>query len=287
MNKHLLLSIILSIFICYGFSQTRGPKNGTLLIIGGYASDSIYLSLFSELTGGYDSPIVVIPTARDDESLSKDSLFLQLTNRFEKAGFINVTILHTRDRDIASSEEFTRPFKNAKGVWFQGGRQWRLADSYLNTKSHEAIKDVLNRGGVVAGSSAGATIQGSFLARGDTEKHPIMAGDHLEGLSFISNIAIDQHLLARNRQFDMFEILAEYPDLLGIGLEENTGIIVQKDTFEVVGASYVAIYDGTRWSAERDTVYQLHKGSKEFYFLGAGEKYDMKNRTVISKLKPE
>ena len=70
MNKHFLLSIILSIFICYGFSQTRGPKNGTLLIIGGYASDSIYLSLFSELTGGYDSPIVVIPTARDDESLS-------------------------------------------------------------------------------------------------------------------------------------------------------------------------------------------------------------------------
>lgn len=287
MNKRFLLYIIFSLTFSIGFTQTTGPKNGTLLIIGGYASDSIYLPLFSELAGGYDSPIVVIPTARDDKSIAADSMFLQLTERFIQAGFPNVSILHTRDRKIANSKEFIQPIVNAKGVWFQGGRQWRLADSYLNTETHDAINNLLDRGGVVAGSSAGATIQGSFLARGDTEKNTIMVGDHLEGLGFISNIAIDQHLLARNRQFDMFEILREYPDLLGIGLEENTGIIVKKDTFEVVGESYVAIYDGTRWSAERDTVYQLPLFSKEFYFLGAGDRYDLKNRKVISRLKPE
>lgn len=291
MKKKLFLSIFLSIYFCYGFSQvsreTRGPENGSLLIIGGYASDSIYLPIFSELAGGYESPIVVIPTARDDESLSQDSLFLKLKDRFTIVGFQNVSILHTRDQEVANSDEFKQIISNATGVWFQGGRQWRLADAYLDTKTHDAINDLLDRGGVVAGSSAGATIQGSFLARGDTEKNTIMVGDHLEGLSFISNIAIDQHLLARNRQFDMFEILRKYPYLLGIGLEENTGIIVKKDTFEVVGVSYVAIYDGTRWSAEKDTVYQLPMGSKEFYFLGAGEKYDLKNRAVISNLKTE
>lgn len=291
MIKHLFISIIFCLYFGNVSSQssveTRGPENGTLLIIGGEANDRIFLPIFSKLAGGYEAPIVIIPTARDDESLSQDSLYLKLTERFKTAGFENVSILHTRNREVADSKEFIRPINNAKGVWFQGGRQWRLADSYLNTKTHEAIKDLLDRDGVVAGTSAGATIQGSFLARGDTKKNTIMVGDHLDGMGFISNIAIDQHLLARNRQFDMFEILSGYPDLLGIGLDENTGIIVKKDTFEVVGVSYVAIYDGTRWSAERDTVYQLPLFSKEFYFLGNGEKYNMRNRKVILKIKPE
>ena len=171
MNKHSILILFFSLCIGVGFSQTKGPENGTLLIIGGYASDSIYLPLFSKLAGGYDSPIVVIPTARDDESLASDSLFLKLTERFRHAGFPNVSILHTRDRGIANSKEFIQPIINARGVWLQGGRQWRLADSYLNTETHDAINNLLDRGGVVAGSSAGATIQGSFLARGDTEKN--------------------------------------------------------------------------------------------------------------------
>jgi len=76
-----------------------------------------------------------------------------------------------------------------------------------------------------------------------------------------------------------------YPELLGIGLEENTGIIVRRDTFEVVGQSYVAIYDGTRWSEERDTIYQLPKGGKEIYFLGKGQKYDLKNRRPVIPIK--
>lgn len=161
------------------------------------------------------------------------------------------------------------------------GRQWRLADSYLNTLTHAELNNLLDRGGVIGGSSAGATIQGSFLARGDTRANTIMAGDHLEGLSFIQNVAIDQHLLARNRHFDMFEILEFYPGLLGIGLDENTAIHVKGNTFKVMGQSYVAIYDRSRWSAERDTTYQLPADSKEFYFLRRGQRYDMRNRTML------
>jgi len=64
---------------------------------------------------------------------------------------------------------FVAPLQNANAVWFGGGRQWRLVDSYKNTKTEIMIGKVLERGGVVGGSSAGATIQGSYLARGDTE----------------------------------------------------------------------------------------------------------------------
>lgn len=260
---------------------TEGPENGTLLIIGG-AAQKIFYEKFMELIGGPDKAIVVIPTAATSQELSAEYL-----NRFKKSftdkGFTNVTVVHTRDRDIANSKSFYKSINEAVGVWFSGGRQWRHADSYLNTKTHKAFWDLLNRGGVIAGSSAGATIQGSYLARGDTKANTIMMGDHEEGLGFVSNVAIDQHLLARNRQFDMFEILDNRPELLGIGLDENTGIIVNGNEFEVFGENYVAIYDGTRWSAERDTIYKLPKGSREFYLLKSGNKYDLKQRKVIDK----
>ena len=260
-------------------AEVQGPENGTLLIVGGAAQEVIF-DKFMELVGGPEAPIVVIPTAISSDTLDQDFLN-EVQQGFINRGFKNVTVVHTRDREEANSDAFITPIKMAKGIWFSGGRQWRHADSYLDTKSHEAFKALLNRGGVIGGSSAGATILGSYLARGDTKENTIMMGDHEEGLGFMTNVAIDQHLLARNRPFDMFEILEKRPELLGIGLDENTGIVVSRDQFEVVGESYVVMYDGTRWSEERDTVYQLAPGSKEFYLLKAGMKYDLKNRKVI------
>ncbi len=260
--------------------ETRGPSNGKLLIIGGAAGHFFY-EKFMELAGGPDAPIVVIPTALTSDNLEPTDLE-QFRNSFIRRGFKNVTVLHTRDRKVANSAAFYEPLKSASGVWFSGGRQWRHADSYLDTKTHKAFFDLLDRGGVIAGSSAGATIQGSYLARGDTKANTIMMGDHEEGLGFMTNVAIDQHLFARNRQFDLFEILHNKPGLLGIGLDENTGILVEGDQFTVIGQSYVVMYDGTRWSAERDTVYQLPDRSYQFYLLDDGDQYDLKNRRVIS-----
>ncbi len=250
------------------------------MVIGGAASD-IFYQKFMELVGGPDAPIVVIPTATTSDTLDEESQD-RFKQSFMDRGFNKVYVLHTRNRDEANSDEFIEPIRNASGVWFSGGRQWRHSDSYLNTRTHHAFFELLNRGGVIAGSSAGATIQGSYLARGDTKANTIMMGDHEEGLGFISNVAIDQHLFARNRQFDMFEILDNKPELLGIGLDENTGIIVSGNQFTVFGSSYVAIYDGTRWSAERDTIYQLPEGSREYYLLKEGHRYDLKNRIVVT-----
>jgi len=286
MKFSLLLALLVSLaWSTESYSQSKeveshGPTNGTLLVIGGAASD-IFYEKFMKMVGGADAPIVVIPTAITSDSLRSEDL-----ERFKKSfidkGFKNVTVLHTRDRGVANSKDFVEPIQNAVGIWFSGGRQWRHADSYLGTLTHKAFFELLEKGGIIAGSSAGATIQGSYLARGDTKKNTIMMGDHEEGLGFITNVAIDQHLLARNRQFDMFEILENRPELLGIGLDEDTGIIVEGDQFTVFGNSYVAIYDGTRWSAERETIYTLPEGSRDFYMLHEGERYDLLHRKVIT-----
>jgi len=269
---------------------TSGPQKGHLIIVGGNLSDSSIYAEFMELAGGPEAPIVIIPTAGNDEFLIEQGGIEKTKIRFQKHGFNNITMLHTRNPEEANKEEFYAPIQNASGVWFSGGRQWRLVDSYMNTKTHEALLHLLNRGGVIGGSSAGASIQGSYLVRGDTKTNVVMMGDHEEGLGFITNCAIDQHLLALNRQFDIFEILEAHPGLLGIGLDENTAIVVHGDEFEVIGESFVALYDGTMcrfirdkkdWSVERPEIEILPEGSKRFYLLGAGRKYNLRERKVI------
>jgi cyanophycinase len=179
---------------------TTGPDNGHLIIAGGGMRDTSIFNLFIRLAGGPAAPVVIIPTAADDKFFARDSALILMEQEYRQMGFQNLTILHTRNPEVADGEPFVQPIREAKGVWFPGGRQWRLADSYLHTKTHTELNNLLDRGGVIGGSSAGATIQGSFLARGDTWTNTVMAGDHIEGLAFIKNVAIDQHLLARESE---------------------------------------------------------------------------------------
>jgi cyanophycinase len=185
----------------------------------------------------------VIPTAGGGDAYDDD---FGPAERFRENGATDVRVLHTWDRAEADSEAFVEPLRGAGGVWFSGGRQWRLADVYLGTRTEAELARVLERGGVVGGSSAGATILGSYLVRGDSETNEIMMGDHEEGLGLLRGVGIDQHLLRRNRQFDLFEVIDARPELLGIGLDENTALVVQGDWGQVVGASYVLVYDPAR-----------------------------------------
>lgn len=260
-------------------SLTTGPENGTLLIVGGGGNTDPMFKRFIDLAGGVDAPLIYIPTANSDID---DAAREARADKLRALGATNVTVLHTTDPQVANTKSFVKPLLQAKGVWFGGGRQWRLVDAYKGTQVEALLWKVLERGGVIAGSSAGATIQGSYLARGDTRNNQIMAGDHEEGFGFISNVAIDQHHLARNRHFDMFAILERYPRLLGIGIDENTAIEVSRNAFEVFGDGYVAIYDGTFWSSEGSRLKQLPDPKCLFYFLSPGDRYDLSNRKVIS-----
>ncbi len=133
---------------------------------------------------------------------------------------------------------------------------------------------------MIGGSSAGATIQGEYLWRGDTSGPERGEGDHTQGLAFLKGVAIDQHILARNRQFDLIPFVEKRPDLLGIGINESTAIVVQGDEFEVIGASYVAITDARKWTADATSPNDAaHKG--KIFFLGKGQRYDLARREIV------
>jgi cyanophycinase len=267
-RKVFLIFFVLLIFVISVRSSDIGPSNGYLVIVGGAMDDPAIFARFMDLAGGPDAPIVIIPTAGAGENYDQ---FWRGLRRYREAGVKNLTVVHTRDRAVADSEEFVRPIQEARGVFFTGGRQWRLADSYLNTRTHKELMALLDRGGVIGGSSAGATIQGSFLVRGDTKGNSTMIGDHVEGLGFLKNVGIDQHLLKRNRQFDMIEVIEKHPKLLGIGIDEDTAIVVHGDRFEVIGQGYVAIYDQNKLIPPRG----------QFYFLAPGDRFDLKKREAL------
>jgi cyanophycinase len=297
MKKLIILSFIIAIVSYSSFAQqspitvkkstTRhGPEKGSLIIIGGGGATPIIWSKFVELAGGKDKADILVVTTASGDSAEFNTETVNLIKK--ETGVQNVHALHTGDLTVANSEKFVEPIKKATAIFFDGGRQWHIADSYLNTLTHQAFKDLLDRGGVIAGTSAGATIQGSFLWRGDTKGSDILIGDHTQGLGFLKNAVIDQHLLTRNRQFDLIDFVKNTPELIGIGLEQSTAILVQRDTLEVIGKAYVAIYDyntiigsGVKHVNNGRENYTASNGP--FFFLHEGQKYDLAKRAVIER----
>ena len=258
---------------------TTGPLTGSLLLHGGVGLDND--KLFKKTL------LIYIPTAFSEEQLeSQHKIHLDSDWAAKRFGFNSAMVLNTRDRKEADSELFVEPITKASAVFFTGGRQWRLADSYLNTKTHEELIKLLDRGGVIAGSSAGATIQGSFLVRGNSrpDDNTIMIGDHTEGLGLINNCAIDQHLLQFNRQFDLVEVIKRNPELLGIGIDSQTTICVQRNEFTVFGKSCVAVYDKKIWSNENVST-SPKKPKQYFKLLRHGQRFNLKKRKIVSRRK--
>ncbi len=259
-----------------------GPAKGTLVIAGGGELDgSGIVERFIELGGGADKGrFVIVPTAggnRTKEGALREYKAEDVLRSWKARGLAHVAMLHTADPKVADTEAFVKDLRDATAVWFNGGRQWNIVDSYANTLTFRELHKVLERGGVIAGTSAGATIQGDYLVRGDTSGAEIMMtkeANHQHGFAFLRKSAIDQHINTRNRWDDLIPVVKAHPDLLGIGLSERTAIVVTGDSFEVMGAWKIAIHDNSR-------MYQPWE--KPYYVLSAGDVYDMKARR-ISKL---
>ena len=150
LSTRLALSLL---FLSSAFAATIGPAKGALVIVGGGKLTPEIIDRFIQLAGGVDSPMVFVPTAEEGTPrMTAAAIFLT------KAGVKHVTILHTRDAKVANTEAFVTPLLTARAVWFEGGRQWRLVDAYLNTRFEKECRRLLDRGGVIGGSSAGATI---------------------------------------------------------------------------------------------------------------------------------
>jgi cyanophycinase len=250
-----------------------GPPSGAAMVVGGGALGPEIYQRFIELAGGPDALIIDVPTSGGAQTYGQDA---PGARAFRAAGARNVIVLHTYDRKLADTDSFVAPIRRAGGVWFDGGRHYRLVDSYGGTRSEAAFHDVLARGGVVGGSSAGASIQGSFLVRGaPSNNNNIMAYPGYEkGFGFLRGVGIDQHVVARERLPDLADsILPRYPNLLLISEDEGTAWVVRGDTGEIIGRSKAFVYGGKDATDE----------GKPFLTLWPGDKYNLATRRVMHR----
>jgi cyanophycinase len=255
------------------FAQTpsHGPKNGYLLITGGATEPRDYARLI-ELGGGSKANVVVVPNASVTKPTTQEALqeqYCGAKSPFAAFPGVPCKVIYTNDRATANTEAFVAPLKSATAVWFVGGRHWRIADVYLDTLTQKEFFKLLDRGGVVGGGSAGATIQGSYMVRGSAEPDDntiMMAPGHEIGLGFLTNATVDQHVDVRHRENDLAVVIKAHPDLLCFGLDQATSMTIHGDILTVNGPKRVAVWDG-----------KDHDG-KGYYYLRTGDKFNVATR---------
>jgi cyanophycinase len=256
------------------FAQPRvGPAKGTVVVVGGGSMGPEIYSRFIQAAGGPDALIIDVPTAGGDTVYTQDA---PGTRGWKLAGAKNVYVLHTKDRKLADSDSFAAIVAKAGGVWFEGGRQFHLWDSYGGTKTEKAFHDVLARGGVVGGSSAGASILGSFMVRGapSNDNFIMYYPGYEKAFGFLRNTGVDQHVVARERLPDLADsIIPRFPDLLGISEDEGTAWFIRGDTGTIVGRNKAFVYGK---NVQND-------GGKPFLTLHPGDRYDLAARRVIRR----
>jgi cyanophycinase len=239
-----------------GLPAKAMEAKGTLLIAGGGSTPDEVYDEFVRLAGGKDARIVLIPSAYDYEGLE------QIRRRF--SGWFSYQVksfqfLDTNSRETADSAEFVKPLLEATGVWFSGGDQSRLTERYLGTKVQAALHKILERGGIVGGTSAGAAVQSQVMLRwGWTEPE---LGD---GLGLASRAVIDTHFSERGRHTRLIRALDQRPGYVGLGLDEGAALVVQGSHLKAIGRSTVTVCV----SASEDQPIVLHR-------LKAGEQAEL------------
>ena len=240
--------------------------HGSLVIVGGGVTDPI-AERFLELAGGYEQPIVVLPTAVAKPRGSRDA------DHFRRLGARDVTVLKQRLRPEVESKTYLQTLARARGLWFSGGHQWRFVDAYQGTLAYDSFHAVLQRGGVIGGSSAGASIQADYLARGNPlGNRDIIARGYERGFGFLPGTAIDQHFAQRKRFADMTRLTQTYPQLLGIGIDEQTALVVEGDVGEVLGKNSVHFYNRRAPVAPEQP---------DYVRVAPGGRYDLRRRRAL------
>jgi len=247
---------------------------GKLIIVGGGNMPDSLFTLFAQYCGGKDQPVVYIPTATSDEKYIQEGGHLV---KFTSRGFTNLSTIHTRNKKEADDPKNIELIRKAKGIFFGGGDQALLTAAYGGTKLYDEFIALLKRGGVIMGTSAGATIMGSLLVGGDARNDLTKKYDFEPAFSFVQNVAIDQHVLARNRQFDLIPVIEYYPTNIGVAIDESTAIIVDAQQFKVIGASYALLFDPKDWEQQKK---EWGRVIKPFKMMSAGDCFNWTTRKI-------
>lgn len=214
--------------------QLVRKAKGSLLLAGGGNMPESVRNRFVELAGGKSAHLVIIPTASPKADRPEPlPSFLMWTS----TGVATVDVLHTRNRTKADDPDFLKPLKTATGVWVSGGDQSRLTEAYHSTAVEKELLQVLERGGVIGGTSAGASVMSELMITGGTTEATLS-----DGFGLVPGMVVDQHFANRKRFGRLLGVLAKHPDHVGLGIDEDTAVEFHADKLMVLGNANAWLY---------------------------------------------
>ncbi len=261
-------------------------KRGPLVIIGGAEDregDCVVLREFVRRAGGVQAHIVVLTAATSMPREVGDD-YIRV---FEKIGAEDVQVIDTEYAEDADRQEAVDKVMQATGIFFTGGDQARIIELIKGTRVDKAIRERHTQGAVIGGTSAGAAMMpDTMIIEGDSATNPrVDIVDMGPGMGFLPGIAVDQHFAQRGRLGRLIAALVQQPAILGIGIDENTAVIVDGDEFEVVGQSAVTVVDESE--ATHNNLQGLLKGEAlavcgvRLHILPHGYRFNLKTRQAI------
>ncbi len=269
--------------------HTTNQVNGKLLIIGGAEdrqNERVILKKFIDLSGGPQAKLKFILAASSDPS----SVWASYSNAFTNLGATNVEPIALLTREDAFKPEVVAHLLEADGIFMTGGDQSRLMAEIWETPAFRAVHQAFHVNGIcIAGTSAGAAVMSrQMIAQGQapilTEKG-VVSFDI--GLGLLGMAIIDQHFSQRRRLTRLLSALAQRPDLLGVGIDENTGLIITvNESIEVIGDGSVTIIDGREMISNYDEIEAQEKlellGVK-MHLLPSGTRYELKKTEAYDR----
>ena len=272
---------------------------GTLIPIGGnedkgneeneqytqeFISEGILYHVVKE-AGGVDANIVIIPTASSIPVEVGESYL----DAFSTLGCKNVSVLDIRKKEDSEKTSSIELIKNANCVMFSGGNQSKITNKIGGTTIHTILADRYKNedGFVIAGTSAGAMAMANEMIAGGSASEAFIKGavTMYKGLSLIPELIIDTHFIRRGRFGRQSEAVAKHPNLIGIGLAEDTGMIIKNgNDCTVIGSGMVIVFDGKKLTHNNEKILEegtpMTMANLTVHVLSNSDMYSIKDRKV-------
>lgn len=273
--------------------ETADTPRGTLVIIGG-AEDKKdrcqILRTVIEKAGGADARLIVLTAATEQPG----TVGAEYRYVFSRLGADDIEIVHIADRAAAGERRIIEAVRGASGIFFTGGDQLRITSTIGGTGLDEALLAAYLRGAVIAGTSAGASaMSDTMIVTGDDEDAPTRNTLNMApGMGLLRDVVIDQHFAQRGRIGRLLSAIAQNPRALGVGIDEDTAIVVHPDeSFAVVGSNAVTVIDGRSITdtnaSEASRTMPLALTDVTLHMLPVGYGFDLRRRRPTAPVMPD
>jgi len=261
--------------------RARKGSKGPLIIIGGGEDKEGERIILREVAKHLDGGRLVIATVASHEP---EGYFEAYQRAFADLGVTDLAELYVKDRAETLDPGKLNLLDGAAGVFFSGGDQLRISSQIGDTPIEQRVRDIHERGGLLAGTSAGASVMSETMLVKGTSGESYRIGDvHMApGLGLVRNMIIDQHFAERGRFGRLFGAVAHNPRELGIGIDEDTALVFSEDRFKVIGSGCVYVVDGAGVThsniAEAEPERSLSMFDVRLHVLSSGDMFDVAKR---------